>query len=195
MGAEDCVKEDVRWRYGFQLVKNLNKDGNTNPKKKRNRKPRVRKAGVNLVNVEMMKAERKSLKQECKKMLKEAWSSGSDDSTDKDEDDASVPSNFKHFTVQDRQVVLQRPNRQKPKMPRVSYDGLEDAKKIDLAEPGEEPKPTWIATDLSQEEEELLISMLKKYKDVFAWSYQDLKGVDPAICQHTIPMQEDAEAF
>ena len=66
MGAEDCVKEDVQWRYGFQLVKNLNKDGNTNPKKKRNRKPRVRKAGVNLVNAEMTKAERKSLKQERK---------------------------------------------------------------------------------------------------------------------------------
>ena len=70
-------------------------------------------------------------------------------------------------------------------------DGLEDAKKIDLAEPREEPRLTWIATDLSQEEEELLISTLKKYKDVFAWSYKDLKGVDPAICQHTIPMQED----
>ena len=26
VGAEDCVKEDVRWRYGFQLVKNLNKE-------------------------------------------------------------------------------------------------------------------------------------------------------------------------
>ena len=120
--------------------------------------------------------------------------SGSEDYTDEEEDDASVPSNFKRFTVQDRYVVLQRPNRQKPEMPGVSYDGLEDAKKIDLAKPREEPRPTWIATtNLSQEEEELLISMLKKYKDVFAWSYQDLKGVDLAICQHTIPMREDAK--
>ena len=89
--------------------------------------------------------------------------------------------------------MLQRPNRQKPKTLGMSYDGLEDAKKIDLAEPGEEPRLTWIATDLSQEEEALLISMLKKYKDVFAWSYKDLKGVDPAICQHIIPMREDAK--
>ena len=34
---------------------------------------------------------------------------------------------------------------------------------------------------------------MKKYKDVFAWSYKDLKGVDPEICQHTIPLREDAK--
>ena len=175
MGAKDSVKADVRWRCGFQLVKNLNKEGNTNPKKKRNRKLRVKKAGINLVNAEMTKAERNSLKQERRQWLKQAWSSSSDESTDEEDDDISVPSNFKRFTVQDRHVVLQRPNQQKPKTPGVSYDGPEDAKKIDLAEPGEEPRLTWIATDLSQEEEELLISMLKKYKDVFAWSYKDLK--------------------
>ena len=27
---------------------------------------------------------------------------------------------------------------------------------------------------------------------MFAWSYKDLKGVDPAICQHTIPLSDDA---
>ena len=153
----------------------------------------MKKAGINLVNAEMTKAERNSLKQERRQMLKQAWSSSSDESTDEEDGDISVPSNFKRFTIQDRHVVLQRPNRQKPKTPGVSYDGPEDAKKIDLAEPGEEPRLTWIATDLSQEEEELLISTLKKYKDVFAWSYKDLKGVDPAICQHTIPMREDAK--
>ena len=35
--------------------------------------------------------------------------------------------------------------------------------------------------------------MLKEYKDVFAWSYKDLKGVDPKVCQHTIPMREYAK--
>ncbi|MCO5552095.1 hypothetical protein L7F22_005605 [Adiantum nelumboides] len=77
--------------------------------------------------------------------------------------------------------------------PGTSYDGLEKAKKIDLAEPGEEPKPAYIATDLTEEEEQLLIATLKQYKDVFAWSYKDLKGVDPSICQHTIPLKSDAK--
>ena len=64
---------------------------------------------------------------------------------------------------------------------------------MDLAEPGEEPRPVYIATDLTQEEEDLLISALKEYWDVFAWSYRDLKGVDPNICQHTIPLKIDSK--
>ena len=43
------------------------------------------------------------------------------------------------------------------------------------------------------DEEQLLISTLKEYKDVFSWSYKDLKGVDPNTCQHNIPMHEDAK--
>ena len=65
--------------------------------------------------------------------------------------------------------------------------------KMDLANPSEEPRPVYIATDLTPEEEELLITTLKEYKDVFAWSYKDLKGVDPTICQHTISMKDDAK--
>ena len=34
---------------------------------------------------------------------------------------------------------------------------------------------------------------MKDYKDVFDWSYKDLKGVDLDICQHTIPMKEYAQ--
>ncbi|MCO5592031.1 hypothetical protein L7F22_046025 [Adiantum nelumboides] len=79
------------------------------------------------------------------------------------------------------------------KEPGTSYDGPEKAKKIDLAEPGEEPKLAYIATDPTEEEEQLLIATLKQYKDVFAWSYKDLKGVDPSICQHTIPLKSDAK--
>lgn len=88
---------------------------------------------------------------------------------------------------------MQPPKRQKPETPGVSYDGREDAKKVDHAEPGEDPKPVWITTDLTADEEKLLITTLKEYRDVFAWSYKDLKGVDPDICQHTNPMREDAK--
>ena len=28
---------------------------------------------------------------------------------------------------------------------------------------------------------------------MFAWLYKDLKGVDPAVCQHTIPLCNDAK--
>ena len=28
---------------------------------------------------------------------------------------------------------------------------------------------------------------------MFAWSYKNLKGVEPSFCKHTIPMREDAK--
>ena len=86
------------------------------------------------------KVERRALLQERKRVLKAAWTSSSDDS-ESEEDAVSVPPNFKKFTIEDRKIILQKPIRVKPDLPGVSYDGPEDAKKIDLAEPGEEPKP------------------------------------------------------
>ena len=77
--------------------------------------------------------------------------------------------------------------------PGESYDGPEGSKKIDLAEPGRRVQACLDSFRLSQEEEDLLIKTLKEYRDVFAWTYKDLKGVDPTICQHTIPMKEDAK--
>ena len=126
-------------------------------------------------------------------MLKRAWLSTDDESDKEVNDEQDLPSNFKTYTIEDRKIKLLKPKREKPTTTGQSYEGPKDAKQVDLAANGEEPRLVWIATDLSQTEEALLISTLKEYKDVFAWRYKDLKGVDPEICQHTIPMREDAK--
>ena len=69
---------------------------------------------------------------------------------------------------------------------------LKYAKRLDLALDGEDPKPVYIATDLNHEEEDELVRLLREYRAVFAWSYKDLKGIDPEIFQHTIPLKFDA---
>ena len=97
-------------------------------------------------------------------------------------DKQDLPSNFKMYTIEDGKIKLVKPKREKPTTMGQSYEGPEDAKQVDLAANGEEPRLVWIATDLSLTKEALLISTLKEYKDVFAWSYKDLKGVDPEIC-------------
>ena len=35
--------------------------------------------------------------------------------------------------------------------------------------------------------------MFTKYRDIFAWEHEDLKGVDPKVCQHRIPLIPDAK--
>lgn len=45
VGAEDCVKDEVKWRYGFQLVQKAKEQGQPNPKKvKKKRRPKSQKS-------------------------------------------------------------------------------------------------------------------------------------------------------
>ena len=37
-----------------------------------------------------------------------------------------------------------------------------------------------------------LVALLREYIDVFAWSLEELKGVDPSVVTHNIPMTPDA---
>lgn len=47
-----------------------------------------------------------------------------------------------------------------------------------------------IGKNLSNEERDELEKLLREFKDVFAWSYDDLKAYIPEIIQHTIPLKE-----
>lgn len=98
------------------------------------------------------------------------------ESEDENREVMTVPSHFKKYTMEDRKIVIKQPIRTWQK-PNESYDGPENAKKIDLADEGQEPRLAYIATNLELVEEELLIKTLKEYTDVFTWSYRDLKGV------------------
>ena len=45
----------------------------------------------------------------------------------------------------------------------------------------EDPRLVQIGATLSSEKHERLIALLKNFKDVFAWSYEDMPGIDPEI--------------
>ncbi|GMP89294.1 hypothetical protein CsSME_00040933 [Camellia sinensis var. sinensis] len=51
-----------------------------------------------------------------------------------------------------------------------------------------DPHLVQIGSTLSSEEREHLVTLLKDFKDVFAWSYEDMPGIDPEIVQHRIPL-------
>eukprot|EP00253_Pinus_taeda_P012698 PITA_12698 len=61
--------------------------------------------------------------------------------------------------------------------------------KIVEIEPGKTLK---INANLTSEQEEKLIQLLRKYKEAFAWDYPDMKGIDPQICTHHIYIEKDA---
>ena len=43
------------------------------------------------------------------------------------------------------------------------------------------------------DDKQRLKSLQKQYKDVFAWSFQEMKGLDPAFCQLQIHINKDAK--
>ncbi|RVW18052.1 Retrovirus-related Pol polyprotein from transposon 17.6 [Vitis vinifera] len=52
----------------------------------------------------------------------------------------------------------------------------------------DQPRELKIGLPLSTDERNRLIHLLRSYLDVFAWSYEDMPGLDPSIVQHHLPI-------
>ena len=46
-------------------------------------------------------------------------------------------------------------------------------------------KPVFISSQLTAQEKEQLMALLKKYVDVFAWTYDEMPGLDPGLVVHS----------
>ncbi|RVW66485.1 Retrovirus-related Pol polyprotein from transposon 17.6 [Vitis vinifera] len=57
----------------------------------------------------------------------------------------------------------------------------------------DQPRELRIGSDLSTDERDSLIQLLRSYLDVFAWSYEDMPGLDPSIVQHRLPLLPQAD--
>ena len=57
------------------------------------------------------------------------------------------------------------------------------------------PKMIKIGKKASPKERKAIENLIREYKDVFAWTYDDLKTFDPAIIEHTIPLNEGANPY
>ena len=51
----------------------------------------------------------------------------------------------------------------------------------------------FIGAECSCEEVQIYIELFKEYRDVFAWSYEEMPGIDPSIVQHEIKTYENAK--
>jgi len=51
----------------------------------------------------------------------------------------------------------------------------------------DEPKMIQVGNTLTASKRDALVALLTKFKEVFAWSYKDMLGIDTDIVQHCIP--------
>jgi hypothetical protein len=56
----------------------------------------------------------------------------------------------------------------------------------------ENPRPTFINANLSHEEEMDYMELLMEYRDIFAWSYDEMLGLDPMVVVYQLEVKNRA---
>ena len=117
----------------------------------------------------------------------------------------SIDHELLHSSLQNRETFLsfnensqENSSSQEKKVikPETSAEGLilkelPSHLKYAFLEP-EKGKPVIILAELTENEEQRLLQILKKYKEAIAWSIEDLKGISSSICMHKILLNDDA---
>ena len=67
----------------------------------------------------------------------------------------------------------------------TSADLLEE---IDIGD-GDRPRPTFISANLDPKYKQELKSLLREYKDCFAWEYYEMPSLDRSIVEHRLPIK------
>ena len=57
----------------------------------------------------------------------------------------------------------------------------------------EKAKLVIISVALTEDEEQKLLKILRKYKEAIAWSIEDLKGISPSIFMHKNLLEDNAK--
>jgi len=69
--------------------------------------------------------------------------------------------------------------------------GFTSADLLEMVDLGDSSKsrPTYISANLDPEYKCKLISLLKEFRDYFAWEYHEMPGLDRSIVEHRLPIK------
>ena len=54
-----------------------------------------------------------------------------------------------------------------------------------------EPQPVNVAKEMPPEEKMEMVKLLREFNEVFAWSYEEMWGLDPKLYQYQIHLSKD----
>ena len=72
-----------------------------------------------------------------------------------------------------------------------SKPNIEETEVINLADDGEKEKPVKIGVNFPKDMKDELIALLKEFKEIFVWSYQDMPRLDIEIVIHRIQVKSE----
>ncbi|GLU12424.1 hypothetical protein SLE2022_291070 [Rubroshorea leprosula] len=69
---------------------------------------------------------------------------------------------------------------------KLALTSMEPLKAVDLASDQANPKNVHVSTMLSADERAKMVDLLREYKYVLAWNYDEMPGLDPALVLHSL---------
>ena len=88
----------------------------------------------------------------------------------------------------DLQEKFRRPTNTKTRSATLLYEAVNHGTQQD-------PKNINLGKNYRSIERATFMKLFREYKDIFAWTYEDLKTYDEKIIQHVIPLKENAKPF
>ena len=92
-------------------------------------------------------------------------------------------------TLSDAEATKEEVDEAPPTLEDGVYATVDELKEINLGTI-EEPRPAFINVLLTPEEEEGYLKLLVEYKDVFAWTYKEMSGLNPSIALHHLVVKK-----
>jgi hypothetical protein len=82
------------------------------------------------------------------------------------------------------------PTEASPQMEDGNQLTIDDLEEINIGTT-EDPRPIFVGAHLSKEKEEEYRKFLSANRDVFAWTYEEMPGLDPEVAVHRLAVQDD----
>ena len=101
-----------------------------------------------------------------------------------------------HISAEEKEEVPQLEDAQEAS---VSFEKgnqgtIDELKQVNLGTE-QEPRPTFISAYLISEEERSYLDLLEEYRDVFAWSYKEMPGLDPKVAVHHLAVKKKCSTY
>ncbi|XP_071933626.1 uncharacterized protein [Coffea arabica] len=94
-----------------------------------------------------------------------------------------------HITISDPEEEEEDADDAPPELERGVKNTVDELKEINLGT-SDDPRPIYISSCMTPEEEKEYVDLLLEFRDVFAWNYSEMPGLDPRVAVHNLSVKQ-----
>nr|XP_027068875.1 uncharacterized protein LOC113694208 [Coffea arabica] len=93
-----------------------------------------------------------------------------------------------HITISDPEEEEEDADDAPPELEQRAKNTVDELKEINLGT-SDDPRPIYISSCMTPEEEKEYVDLLLEFRDVFAWNYSEMPGLDPRVAVHNLSVK------